>query len=245
MKLLQLNVEKDAHTHLVRSFIASEKADVVCLQEVYKSDITYLTGMQHYVFLPMVIYSKKDGTFDESGIAICSHTPFTRTWQHYYFKPYDTIRELDRTNQETKRATIQHGVVFAELESGVTVATVHHTWTQDGDKPSEHQKKDTAALMDYLVTQPDHILCGDFNIPRGYNSCYETLTEHLEDCVPREYISSMHVPLHRLRVNPLVSAELEKYMVDYIFRTKNGPTVSNVEMHCGMSDHCALTADIV
>jgi endonuclease/exonuclease/phosphatase family metal-dependent hydrolase len=107
---------------------------------------------------------------DERGIAIFSKTPFMHTSTHYYFKPSEELREQDRTSEETKRTSVRHGVLTVELEGGLRIATVHHTWTQHGDKPSDYQKADTVALVEHLKTQPPCVITGDFNIPRGYNS---------------------------------------------------------------------------
>ncbi|MFM2415011.1 MAG: hypothetical protein RI911_704 [Candidatus Parcubacteria bacterium] len=243
MKLLQLNIEGDAHLPLVSNFIALENPEVLCIQEVFKRDIPIISGLPHVTFLPMLLERRSDGFLDERGIALMSSHVQEDTVLHYYYKPTDDLKEQDRTSQETKRKTIQHGVISATI-GGVRIATLHHTWTQDGDKPSEYQKADTRAFMEYIKTVPPVVVCGDFNIPRGHSTCYEMLTEYFEDCVPLTYASSMHIPLHRVRTNPAVAAEVEKYMVDYIFRTPGAASVGNVVMKCGMSDHCALVAEI-
>ncbi len=243
MKLVQINIEGDAHLTLVCDFIAAERPDVLCMQEVFKQDIPRISSLPYVTFMPMILERRTDGSLDERGVVLMSSHAQSNTVVHYYYKPTEALVEQDRTNQETKRKTIQHGIISTEID-GVRVATLHHTWTQDGDKPSEYQKTDTQALMEYIRTMPPTIVCGDFNIPRGYNSCYETLTQYFEDCVPHTYTSSMHIPLHRVRTNPPVAAEVARYMVDYIFRTPGAAPVHAVVMKCGMSDHCALIADI-
>lgn len=243
MKLVQLNIEGDAHLPLVSEFILGESPDVLCLQEVFRKDITHISALPHVTFMPMILERRADGSLDERGIAILSQLPQEGTTIHYYYKPHDVLVEQDRTNQETKRQSIQHGVIMTTI-AGIRVGTVHHTWTQNGDDPSMYQIQDTEALMRYMQTVEPTIICGDFNIPRGYNSCYELLTNYFEDCVPRTYTSSMHIPLHRVRNNPAVAAEVARYMVDYIFRTPGAAAVRNVLMKCGMSDHCALVAEI-
>lgn len=244
MKLVQLNIEGDAHLEKVAPFLAAENADVVCIQEIFKSDMQSVCSLPHVVFLPMLLDTKRGGDIDERGIALFSRNQPSNTLMHYYYKPHPELHMQDRTSMETKRTSIQHGIIIADIMPGVRLATVHHTWTQNGDSPSEYQKHDTRELVAFMKTQPPTILCGDFNTPRGFNECYDMLIEYFEDCVPAEYTSSMHMPLHRVRNNPVVSKEVARYMVDYIFRTPDAARVRDVSMKCGMSDHCALTAQI-
>jgi endonuclease/exonuclease/phosphatase family metal-dependent hydrolase len=243
MKLVQVNIEGDAHLPLVQDFIVSERPDVLCVQEIFKQDIPRVSTLPHVTFMPMLLERRADGSLDERGVVLMSSQEQSNTVVQYYYKPTETLVEQDRTSQETKRKTIQHGVIMTTI-AGVRIGTVHHTWTQNGDDPSAYQIQDTEALMKYIQTVEPMILCGDFNIPRGYNSCYEILTSYFEDCVPRTYASSMHIPLHRVRNNPAVAAEVARYMVDYIFRTPGAAPVRDVVMKCGMSDHCALIAQI-
>ncbi len=244
MRLIQLNIEGDAHIEKVQSFLASEHADVLCVQEVFKSDIAALSSLPHVAFMPMMLKAKQDGSIDELGVAICSEQAPLRTDVHYYFSPHDELRMHDSTSIEAHRASIRYGIIMAEILPGIRIATTHHTWTPHGNTPNEYQKHDTNELVAFLKTQPPMILCGDFNTPRGYNECYDLLTTYLEDCVPAAYTSSMHMPLHRLRSDPIASKEIAQYMVDYIFRTPGAPEVRDVSMKCGMSDHCALLAHI-
>jgi exonuclease III len=243
MKLIQLNVEGDAHLPLVKEFLTLEEPDVICLQEVFKKDLDSISPLRHTSFLPMLLERQSDGSLDERGIAICSRFEQTNHTRYYYHKPQEILLEQDKTNQETKRQTIQHGVLRTTID-GISFASIHHTWTQHGHMPSDYQKKDTRVLMKYLQTIAPTIICGDFNIPRGYNECYNDLTAYLVDCVPDSIASSMYIPLHRVRTNPVVAAEVARYMVDYIFRTPKSPNVSGVTSKCGMSDHCALIATI-
>jgi endonuclease/exonuclease/phosphatase family metal-dependent hydrolase len=242
-KLVQLNIEGDAHIPLVKDFLREQNPDIVCLQEVYKKDMGELCDLSHSAFLLTMNRPNKLGEVHPFGVAIFSRTPFLEVKELYYAKPEGEIKIFDRTSAETIRASSQRGVLLVELENGVCVGSVHHTWTPNGLE-DEFQIQDTHALVSILGNEKSHILCGDFNIPRGYNSCYDVVTASYEDCVPKTIKGSMHIPLHRVRNNTEEAKKMENYMVDYIFRTKDGPKVSNVRQYCGMSDHCALVAEV-
>ena len=78
------------------------------------------------------------------------------------------------------------------------------------------------------------MLCGDFNAPRG-GEIFGLLAQKYKDNVPQKYTTSIDGILHRAGPLP--------FMVDGLFSTP-GYTVSHVEMVCGISDHCALIANV-
>lgn len=242
--LVQLNIEGDKHLPLVTDFLHQQNADILCLEEVFRGDIPHIASGYAAEFLPMFVDVRSDGTYDERGIALCTKTPCRTSERAYYYRAQEALQVFDRTNEQTKQATVQHGLLVGEVAPNVRVGVVHHTWTQNGDAPNEHQKRDTAALLSLIQTLPPMIVCGDFNIPRAQSELYRVLTSILEDCVPATYTSSMYVPLHRVRNDPYRAQQIKDFMVDYVFRAKNAPAVSDVEMHCGMSDHCALSARV-
>lgn len=242
-KLVQLNIEGDAHIDLVSKFLHAQNADIVCLQEVFKKNMEELHVLPYSTFLLTMHRHDKNGEVSDFGVALFSREPITQSQYLYYAKPNNALGVFDRTSAETIRASSQRGVLFCELESGLKIATVHHTWTANGLEDA-YQVEDTHALIHVLADKSRYILCGDFNIPRGVNSCYQIITDSLNDCIPQTIASSMHIPLHRVRNNKEEATKVAGYMVDYIFRTPDAPQVANVQQFCGMSDHCAFVANI-
>lgn len=85
-----------------------------------------------------------------------------------------------------------------------------------------------------LLGERPLVLCGDFNAPRG-GPIFSQFAERWRDCIPQHIATSIDPDLHR--------AGALQLMVDGLFTTADF-AVSNVRMHCGVSDHKAITADI-
>jgi endonuclease/exonuclease/phosphatase family metal-dependent hydrolase len=243
-KLVTANIEGDLHLDLVKPFLLGQDPNIVCLQEVFEPDVPELLGADfHSAFLPMCLKVNRHGEPSPWGVAIASRLPVISTHQIYYRRPVDRIIAYDHKN---KRDTLSFGFVGMKLGVDglpVNVITTHFTWTPDG-LADANQDADMAALLQLLAAEPPHILCGDFNIPRRQNRLYGTLTQHYTDHVPQDIQSSIHVPFHYARHKPGGAETLAKLMVDYIFSTPGAYHVEDVALHGGISDHCAITAEI-
>jgi len=122
------------------------------------------------------------------------------------------------------------------------VVTTHLVDTEHGQTDS-FQTQLLAKLLTELDQLPPHLLCGDFNMPRGFNSLYPKITNFYTDAIPRHYKSSLDQSLHRLGTATLDEPIFEKYMVDYIF-TKPPYTLKTVGLRFGVSDHAAVVAEL-
>jgi endonuclease/exonuclease/phosphatase family metal-dependent hydrolase len=239
--LLSLNMEGERHTDRVMAFITKHKPDVICLQEIPSSFIEILAKLGYFSsFAPMLV-GNNIAIGDCIGIAIATKIP-TQSTTTYYASNNGTFVPYQR---EHSAETISNPVILATYESqdGQTyhIATAHQPVTQDGTA-DDNQIKDTKSLLNHLKTQPPHILCGDMNMPRGYNTNYDLFSAHYTDCIPETYSSSLDKSLHRLGSrNDLNAPIFDIYMVDYIF-SQAPYTVSTVELHFGISDHAAVTA---
>jgi endonuclease/exonuclease/phosphatase family metal-dependent hydrolase len=244
LKLVTANIEGDLHLDLVRPFLLGQNPDIVCLQEVFEQDVPDLLGEGYQsAFLPMCLKVNRNGESAPWGVAIASRRPVIATHQKYYRRPVDHIIAYDHRN---KRDTLSYGYVSMRIDVDglpITVITTHFTWSPDG-LADANQDADLAALLKVLASEPPHILCGDFNIPRRQNRLYGTLTEHYTDHVPQDIASSLHVPFHNARHKPGVAEKLATLMVDYIFSTPNSYRVADVALHGGISDHCAISAKV-
>lgn len=233
LKLLQLNIEQNKHFDRILPFLSELKPDVVCLQELREPDIPRIAetlGAEHF-FIPMMRRVRNEVGTPE-GIAIFSRLPV----QHKYATYYAGTGEIVDFDLKRKRDTQSYGVAVCEVnKNGVIfkIATTHFTWTPDG-QPSEDQRKDMKALLAVLQTLDDVVISGDFNAPRG-GEMFAQLAERFKDNVPSHYVSSLDRNIHP-------AGHLDR-MVDGIFST-NGYEVSNVVMIDGLSDHCALVAEI-
>lgn len=246
-KLLTLNVEDDKHLERIKPFIAEENPDIVCLQEVFREDVLWLVGTEFQVeFMPMCLKPRRDGGLAYRGIAVCTRSPAWKVVRDYYFQPNTTLIPADDMDTESKRKTYWHGVVGATIDDNgldMTIFTTHFTWTPNG-LSNEFQAQDMKRLLAFMAEMPPHLICGDFNIPRKQNSMYPLLTAHYADNVPSEIETSIYVPLHRIKDDPVESERISHFMVDYIFSTPGAYNVTDVQMRANVSDHYGIVATI-
>jgi len=121
--------------------------------------------------------------------------------------------------------------------AGYQIYATHFTWTpQMSETEKQHDH------LDRLLTRlggRELVLCGDFNIPRG-NGAYQKLATKYKDNVPAEIVTTIDYELHRAKREGRSKFEV---VVDYIWSTP-GYEVSDVRIVSGISDHCALVAEL-
>lgn len=243
IKLVSLNIEMSKHLGLVEKFLISEMPDVVCLQELLEHDIPRISvacpGATH-IFQPMSrMISEVPGAI--YGIGIFSRIKVVTHGEQYYVGRPALLPESDLSDPRTFNAA-NRMVMWCDVEKDGTqlrFATTHFTWTPDG-RPSDEQRRNMHTLIGVLGDLGEFILTGDFNAPRG-GEIFAMLTERYTDNVPAKYKTSIDIALHRdgkLRLNELIDK-----MVDGLFSTP-AYLVSDAKMISGVSDHCALVADV-
>jgi endonuclease/exonuclease/phosphatase family metal-dependent hydrolase len=241
LRLVSVNIERSKHLDLVCSFLENENADVVCVQELCERDIPTIrrAAGEHVIFTPFAVHpaDTSDTSDPVVGVGIFSRHPFVHTEIVYYRGSEDAART------ESPRETFtNHALVVADIrsdEATTRIVTTHFTWTPDGSA-SQLQRVNAAAMFERLAGMGEFVLCGDFNAPRG-GEIWAMITDHFKDNVPAKYATSIDASLHRAgRTRP---QELVDKMVDGLFSTP-GYQVSDVELHTGVSDHCAITATI-
>ena len=244
--------------------------DVLCLQDIPERDVPWLrVRWPHFAFAPMtnhLIYGVRAGV----GIAMFSRNPMVEikhhtTWGDGALKGLQGVNnrnervaptaENDRLIESTEdRVAICATVVKSENEK-YSVATTHGFWVRGG-VPNEMQRQSTRSLMEFLVGEAGArdglVLAADLNFGRG-SEIYEAFVEKkgpnakgFDDCVPLTIESTLD-PDHP------ASKKGIKVVSDY-FMTRKGyegdfvsydvPKVSDVRLHPGVSDHCALSATI-
>lgn len=238
LKLVSLNIERSNHFDLIEAFVREVKPDVLCLQEVMEHDIPYIkriTGTSEHLFAPMTKYIK-EGPDAFFGVAIFSKTRILNPSVEYYSgNPHD-FKEFDVTNLLD---TMYRVFIQGEVQKGnqtYTIGTTHFTWTADAlsGEVDLVQRRDMEVLIPLLQRSGEMVFTGDFNTPRG-NPTFSMLTDNFKDEVPLKYTTSIDGSIHR--AGPM------ELMVDGMFSTPEYK-VSNVEMVCGVSDHCGLVAEV-
>jgi len=233
LRLLQLNVQNNKHWERITPFLNKEPFDIICLQELYEEDAMRLKeelGLSLH-FVPRTRFLGK-----VQGVGIFSKLPIVAARAHWYSGIHEIVDFINGTAEE-KFMSQQFMLTVADIEHEgeiVTIASTHFPWTPDG-LPSDEQRVAARALFEALTKEEaELILCGDFNAPRG-GEIWSLFAERYKDNIPEHYTTSIDKDRHR-------SGGLE-LMVDGIFTTPKY-AVSNVERVCGLSDHCAFTAEI-
>ena len=248
IKLLTLNIEENLHLDLIRDFIAKEKPEVWCAQEIFTKDIELFKEEFGFdaVSIPTMLKSSQsndpNSEITEQHTAIFSTLPLSNAKSLYYYSPSDELKVFDNDN---KRSTIHQGLISCTVTKDsdeYNIVSTHFTVTPDG-LPDRDQEVDMKSFLKSMESFPEVILCGDFNIPRHYNKLYEVLSDKYADNIPVEYTHSLDTTIHRLGSHETIGPHLETLMVDYIFSTPQY-RVSNVKRHCGISDHCGFTGEV-
>ncbi len=236
-KLISLNVEGRKHHELIIPFLNKERADIICLQEASKElEQLLIERDYHTTFSQMLINSDSNDDFAQ-GILIASKSSLASKITTYH-------KDDVRISPEQKNSRTFSYILIETNINGETfnIATTHLMDTADG-REDDFQIAGVKELLNHLDKERPHIICGDFNMPRGYNSLYGKFTSRYKDTVPVDYSSSLDKNIHKLGQVKLDQPIFEKYMVDYIF-TQSPYRAENVHLVFGISDHAAVIADI-
>jgi len=243
MKLISLNIESDLHLDLIKPFITEQSPDVLCLQETpdFIQEFLHTLGYKT-TFAPMVLRERGQGDFFEGIILASKHTYVAKTT--YYHGSAEEVCVQAPQDVHTCSNPLVKAVVTID-NTNYDVATTHVMVTPDGlTRP--YQITAITRLLKILSQQEPHVLCGDFNIPRGINDQYERFLESYQDMIPNLYGSSLDKDRHKAGRTPtheLNAPIFDTYMVDYIF-TQPPYTASDVRLEFGVSDHAAVVATI-
>ena len=244
MKLISVNINLKKQLATVWPFLREqkEKADIVCLQEIYKEDLEEFAkefGMKP-VFAPMSNIGKKVHTeppFFPYGVGILSALPIQDIQTSYYRGTEEEARTKPFSGNSKDDAHPLLRVTVQKGDQAFTIGTTHFTWSPDG-KADDAQRRDIQNLLAVVEQIPELILCGDFNAPRG-GEIFDAIAEKYKDNIPAEYATSIDLELHR----DGEKMHHKSLMVDGLFTTPQYKC-SNVRLVRGVSDHCAIVAEI-
>jgi endonuclease/exonuclease/phosphatase family metal-dependent hydrolase len=243
LQLVSLNMEGVRHYDTIIPFLEQRQPDVICLQEMPAAFVHELFSRGYFVHFAGMSYENPVAPKDATGLGLATKLPTTAT-THYYTSKSLTPLPHDKHDAHSKSyPVISTTIPIDGTTESITVVTTHLYDTWNGTETTE-QTKSVSELQTYLATVPPHILCGDFNMPRGYNTNYEQFCQNYRDEIPRHYTSSLDRTIHRAgNRTDLNTPIFDIYMVDYIF-SQPPYIVDNVQLHFGISDHAAVTAEI-
>ncbi|HSR82351.1 MAG TPA: endonuclease/exonuclease/phosphatase family protein [Hyphomicrobiaceae bacterium] len=237
LALACINIERSKHLCGVATFLRGHAPDVTCLQEVVADDVDLLgeqVGYPHRFFIPMCRFPEPSGA-RPTGIAILARQAFAAREDIRYAGGGSGQDVLDRSSEEARFRTNRYSVAAVAIAFdglSFTIATTHFPWS-DHARTLDFQRSACDRLLD-LLNPRSLVLCGDFNAPRG-KEIFSRLAARWADHIPRTYTTSLDPVLHR--------AGSLQLMVDGVFSTPDYD-VSGVTLHQGVSDHCAITAQI-
>jgi len=240
ISLISVNVERSKHLPLVETFLASGNADVVCIQEIMERDLPFFQSLlgDTFHFSPMTLHHD-ESTPGVVGVAIFSRLSVIAFREYYYHGGRDTIQLNDYSSIDTKHATESYVAIVADVQSGeetYTIGTTHFTWTPKG-AADDYQRADLTEMLSMLAVEHELTLCGDFNAPRP-GEIFSKIASVYTDNIPPQYLTSLDPARHKAPLD-----ELADKMVDGVFTTP-AYRASDVVLHTGVSDHCAVTATI-
>lgn len=229
LKLISLNIEGDKHWRRLLPFLDQERPDVVCLQELFQPDLDRLGAFTTIHYRPTVNYR---GSL--MGPAILTSLPVKSINEKFYLGSADNVPVFTQPDSDNR---VVLWLTVTKNNQDFTVATTHFTWTPDG-RPNPKQRRDLTGLITALEGIPEFVIGGDFNAPRRY-SAYQTLAKKFTDHTPPAIKTTVDPRLHYAnRENPGQLA----LVVDHLFSTPHYRAA--VTVRCGLSDHCALIAEI-
>ncbi len=239
IKLVSLNIEGNKHLERVVPFLEKSEADIICLQELLEPEFNLLTKKLRMpgMFAPATRIGEKDaknisGMPAVEGVGMLTRLPFTLIEHKYYSGSHHPIPHFVYGDM----STVNRALVIAKIHKDgaqFTIATTHFTWTPDGEA-DDRQRRDMAGMLRALDSAGEFALAGDFNAPRG-REIFNDLAVLYKDNIPEKYTSSIDPNLHTHGKPSL--------MVDGLFTTP-AFDARNVELVCGLSDHCAVTGEI-
>lgn len=249
LKIISLNIEGSRHLESrILPFLQQEQPDVICLQEVYKTDLPLfekigLTGH----FQPMANIDKLAPFWPEArgemGLFLGVKLPLKI--KNHKFELYSgEAGKIPNFSEHQGHNFWNRYLGWIQLEIDgetslnpevFTIATTHFTYAVGGQVTSL-QRQDFAKLLRLAKKLPPHLLMGDFNTPRGKELWSQLTQEHgYQDHTPPTAKTTIDNDLHR--------AENEiNFVVDGFFsQLEESPyQVSAVKLVSGVSDHQAV-----
>lgn len=235
IKIMSLNVEGSKHLDRWLSFAQAQEPDVVCLQEVFEQDIPRISqalGIADVHFAPMTnVTQKNDYNIPLNGIwgvAVLSRCVHGTIKEQYYAKS----RDVSVFTEPNSVSRVLLSATFEKEGQEFLVGTTHFTWSSKG-QDTEEQHTDFVALKSLLGLEPNMILCGDFNSPRG-GVMYAKFLDVFADGLPAEITTTIDPDLH-------YAGALQLAVDSFFYSPHYQP--ESVTVHSGLSDHQGLVGE--
>ena len=229
--------------------------DVLCIQDIPLAGLALFERLPHIAFSPMTNHLI-NGVRGVVGIAIASRYFLTDITHHTVWGD-GKLKDLQGINDQNQRhlgaesdtlveaSEDRVAICAAVIKDGVRfdIATTHGMWVRGG-VTNDAQRLCMTNLRGDLgyegYRRAGLVLAADMNFGRG-SEIYTLFTEKFRDCMPPEIDNTLD-PEH-----PFVRKG-GKVVTDYIMTHPAAYTdpysISEVALHSGVSDHCALSCTV-
>lgn len=244
MKLLTVNIEGKKHLKAIEALIRKESPQVVCFQEIFKSDVERFCKVLSE-FQPVTeCFMANANVEEENQYGIAPDGPWGVAMigtKSYFNQASTSFTELVYSGSHevvpkfSSPYSPRRSLIAGRIEvngTSLVVATTHFTWSPNG-KSSAQQIRDANQLRTTLKQFSSFIVAGDFNAPRG-GEVYKLLSQGLTNHLSTDVISTIDSKLHYAGVLNIV--------VDHVFST---PDIFSVKSWVvdGVSDHKAVVVE--
>lgn len=260
LKIMSLNAGRmlQERTRAFLQDLATDESrpDILCLQDFPFRDMVLLERWPHIAFAPMTNHLI-NGMRAVVGIVIASRYLMPSITHHTTWGD-GTLKDLQGINDQNQRhlgaksdtlveATEDRVAICATVVKDnirYNIATTHGMWARNS-VTNDVQRKCMKRTRDSLNAEAVHrhglVLAGDMNFGRG-GEIYSMFTNVFRDCVPPEVDNTLD-PKH-----PIVKKGI-RVVSDYVMTHDDGIfpgvyDVTDVRLHSGASDHCALSATV-
>ncbi len=233
LSLLTVNIEEHKHFDRILPYLAAEKFDVVCMQEVLEKNVAQLAEIADAqpFYAPL---AKLDGA-EVWGLLILVRNEFTVASHltKYYKGAAEPIPDFSFATPNAVNRAVMNVQVVKDQQT-YSLSTTHFTWAGGGGV--DPQQLHDFPLMKKIVAEiGETILCGDFNSPRGKSPVFDNLAKIYTDNIPDGVTTTIDQELHRAKGLQLV--------VDGVFSSASY-FLKNVQVVPGLSDHCGVKAEV-
>lgn len=233
LKIVSLNIEQDRHFDRIIPFLKQHKPDVILLQEVLDTDMTFLEEALHMqsAFSPSS-YLMRENSLPQVGVATLSALPMTH--QKVFYRGSEENLPTIKEGEAHKMARSLLITTVNKNDTNFRLVNVYFTWSPNA-QPNAMQYEDLDAISKVLSPRSQFVLCGDFNAPRG-TPIFDAFAARYKDNIPPHITTTIDKNLHR-------AGDLN-IVVDGLFTTPSYEVIG-IELFDGVSDHWGLVAEVV
>jgi endonuclease/exonuclease/phosphatase family metal-dependent hydrolase len=241
ISVLQWNVWFKEDINKVLDFLLTNKADIICLQELTRGYVDqtqentwdYLAHELGYDYAYKDMPILADGEEWQQGNAIFSKFPIKERSWHWINKPGEVP---DPTDQYRSYVEVQ-----LQIDTEVLTVATTHTSYPGRSALSEKRKLEIEKLVSLIDQHPtNYVLCGDLNA-EPESMFIKMLSHKLKSAGPDFNQKTWTTKPHSEAAFEALDLD---WRLDYIFVSRNMEVKSSKILQTSVSDHLPVLAEI-